>query len=297
MAKACALLLGGLMTALIAFVLPAPVDGAAGKIDVLAAENFYGDIAQQIGGERVAVTSILSNPDQDPHLFEISPTIVRQITAAKIVVYSGANYDPWMDKLLKGTDRPGRLAIAAADLVNKKPGDNPHVWYDPQTMPAVAGALSAALGTVDPAHKSEYAARLKVFLGSLDPLNEKIAAIRGKFAGAPVAATEPVFGYMAAALGLAMRDQRFQLAIMNDTEPSARDVAAFETELTARSVRLLFYNKQAASKVVDHIVELARASHVPVVGVTETEPPGVSYQDWILRELQATERALAGPSS
>lgn len=297
MANACASLLGGLMTALIGFALPAPVNGAPGKIDVLAAENFYGDIAQQIGGERIAVTSILTNPDQDPHLFEISPTVVRQIAAAKIVVYSGADYDPWMDKLLKGTDRPGRLAIVAADLVSKKPGDNPHVWYDPQTMPVVAGALSAALGTVDPAHKAEYAARLKVFLASLDPLNEKIAAIHTKFAGAPVAATEPVFGYMAAALGLAMHDQRFQLAIMNDTEPSARDVAAFETELKTRSVRLLFYNKQAASKVVDHIVELARAFHVPVVGVTETEPPGMSYQDWILRELQATERALAGPSS
>lgn len=297
MANACAAVLGGLMTALIGFALPAPVNGAAGKIDVLAAENFYGDIAQQIGGERVAVTSILSNPDQDPHLFEISPTIVRQIAAAKIVVYNGADYDPWMDKLLKGTDRPGRLAIVAADLVNKKPGDNPHVWYDPRTMPAVAGEISTGLGTLDPAHKAEYAARLQVFLAALDPLNEKIAAIRGKFAGAPVAATEPVFGYMAAALGLAMHDQRFQLAIMNDTEPSARDIAAFETELTTRSVRLLFYNKQATSKVVDHIVELARASHIPVVGVTETEPPGMSYQDWILRELQATERALAGLSS
>jgi zinc/manganese transport system substrate-binding protein len=295
MARTCILLLCGLMAAVFAFAVP--VNGAAGKIDVLAAENFYGDVAQQIGGERVAVTSILSNPDQDPHLFEISPTIVRQIAAAKIVVYSGADYDPWMEKLLNGTDRPGRIAIVAADLVNKNPGDNPHVWYDPQTMPAVAGALSTALGTVDPAHKAEYAARLKVFLASLDPLNEKIAAIRDKFAGAAVAATEPVFGYMAAALGLAMHDQRFQLAIMNDTEPSARDVAAFENELKARNVRLLFYNKQAASKVVDHIVELARASHVPVVGVTETEPPGMSYQDWILRELQATERALAGPSS
>jgi len=290
------LLRGLTMAALVAFVLPAPVNGAAGKIDVLAAENFYGDIAQQIGGARVAVTSILSNPDQDPHLFEISPTIVRKIAAAEIVVYSGADYDSWMDKLLKGTDRPGRIAIVAADLVNKKSGDNPHVWYDPATIPAVAGALSAALGTVDPSHRAEYAARLKIFLASLDPLNEKIAAIRSKFAGTPVAATEPVFGYMAAALDLAMHDQRFQLAIMNNTEPSARDLAAFENELRTRSVRLLFYNKQAASKVVDNIVELARASHVPVVGVTETEPPGVSYQDWILRELQATEHALAGPS-
>jgi len=298
MPNAPTMLLGGLTTvALAAFALPAPVNGAAGKIDVLAAENFYGDVAQQIGGARVSVSSILSNPDQDPHLFEISPTIVRKIAAAEIVVYSGAGYDTWVEKLLKGTDRPGRITIVAANLVSKKPGDNPHVWYEPSTMPAVAGALSVALSTVDPACKADYAARLKVFLASLDPLNEKIAAIRSKFAGASVAATEPVFGYMATALGLVVHDERFQLAIMNNTEPSAHDLAAFENELKTRSVRLLFYNKQTASKVVDHIVELARASRVPVVGVTETEPPGVSYQDWILRELQATERALAGPSS
>jgi zinc/manganese transport system substrate-binding protein len=297
MTRASTLLLGGLITALVAFALPAAVTGAERQIDVLAAENFYGDIARQIGGDRVAVTSILSNPDQDPHLFEISPTIVRKLAAADIVVYSGADYDPWIEKLLKGTERPGRIAIAAAGLANKKRGDDPHVWYDPSTMPAVARALSAALSTVDPVHKADYAARLKVFLASLDPLNEKIAAIRSKFAGAPVAATEPVFAYMAAALGLAMRDQRFQLAIMNNTEPSARDLAAFENELKTRSVRLVFYNKQATSKVVDHIVELARVSHVPIVGVTETEPPGASYQDWILNELQATEHALAGPSS
>ncbi len=178
MARASTLLLGGLITALVAFVLPAVVTGAGRQINVLAAENFYGDIARQIGGDRVAVTSILSNPDQDPHLFEISPTIVRKIAAADIVVYSGADYDPWIEKLLKGTERPGRIALAAADLANKKRGDDPHVWYDPSTMPAVARALSAALSTVDPAHKADYAARLKAFLASLDPLNEKIAAIR-----------------------------------------------------------------------------------------------------------------------
>ena len=120
---------------------------------MVAAENFYGDIAQQIGGDRVAVASILSNPDQDPHLFEISPAVVRQIAAAQIVIYNGADYDPWMEKLLKVTPRPGRIVIVAADLVHKKAGDNPHLWYDPPTMPAVAKALAAALAAADPAHK------------------------------------------------------------------------------------------------------------------------------------------------
>jgi len=284
--------------ALFFFPTAATAAGAADeKIAVVAAENFYGDIARQIGGDRVGVANILSNPDQDPHLFEVSPAIVRDVAAAKIVIYNGADYDPWMEKLLAVTPEPARIAIVAAALVNRKAGDNPHLWYDPATMPAVARALTAALAAADPGHKDDYAGRLATFLASLKPLNEKIAAIRGKYAGAPVAATEPVFGDMAAALKLNMHSERFQLAIMNDTEPSARDVAAFERALKTHKVRILFYNKQASSKLVQHLVELARASNIPVVGVTETCPPGLSYQQWMQGELDATDRALAGPSS
>jgi zinc/manganese transport system substrate-binding protein len=270
---------------------------ADGKIDVVAAENFYGSVAQEIGGDRVSVTSILNNPDQDPHLFEVSPAIIRQIAAARVVIYNGADYDPWVEKLLKVTAKPGRVAIVAADLMSKKAGDNPHLWYDPATMPAVASALAAALAAADPAHKDDYAARLRTFLASLAPLNDKIAAIRGKYAGTPVTASEPVFGPMADTLALKMANERFQLAIMNDTEPSARDVAAFERDLKTHRVRVLFYNKQASNKVVAHLVDLARAANVPVVGVTEIAPFGVSYRDWMLMQLDETQRALAGPSS
>ena len=290
--------LTGLTAALLVTLATLPAAHAAdGKIALVAAENFYGSVAQQIGGDRVSVTSIMSNPDQDPHLFEVSPGIIRQIAAAQIVVYNGADYDPWIEKLLTVTPRPGRAVIVAAALVNRKAGDNPHLWYDPATMPAVAGALAAALTAADPAHKDDYAARLKTFLASLEPLNEKIAAIRGKFAGMPVTASEPVFGDMANALKLAMRNERFQLAIMNDTEPSARDLAAFERDLKTHQVRVLFYNKQAQNNIVQHLVDLARASNIPVVGVTESAPPGMSYQDWMLMQLDETQRALAGPSS
>jgi zinc/manganese transport system substrate-binding protein len=270
---------------------------ADSKIALVAAENFYGSVAQQIGGDRVSVTSILSNPDQDPHLFEASPSVVRQIAAAQIVIYNGADYDLWMEKLLTVTPRPGRVVIVAADLVHKKAGDNPHLCYDPPTMPAVASALAAALAAADPAHNDDYAARLKTFLASLQPLNEKIAAIRSKYADVPVAATEPVFDYMAVALKLKMRNKRFQLAIMNDTEPSARDVAAFEQDLKTHQVRVMFYNKQASDEIVRHLVDLARACNIPVVGVTETAPPDLSFQDWMLRQLDDTATALAGPSS
>jgi zinc/manganese transport system substrate-binding protein len=268
-----------------------------GRIDVVAAENIYGSVAQEIGGDRVSVTSILNNPDQDPHLFEVSPAIIRQIAAAQIVIYNGADYDPWIEKPLKLTARSGRVAIVAANLMDRKAGDNPHLWYDPATMPAVESALAAALAAADPAHKDDYAARLKIFLASLAPLNDKIAAIRAKYAGTPVTASEPVFGPMADALELKMANERFQLAIMNDTEPSARDVAAFERDLKIRKVRVMFYNKQASNKVVARLVDLARAANIPVVGVTEIAPSGVSYRDWMLMQLDETQRALAGPSS
>ncbi len=288
----------GLALALLAALAFPSLAAAADKpVKLVAAENFYGNIAHQIGGLRVEVTSVLSNPDQDPHLFEISPAVLRQLADAQIVVYNGADYDPWMAKLLQAAPRPGRAVIVAADLVHKKPGDNPHLWYDPPTAPAVARALAAALAKADPAHAADYEARLTAFLASLKPLNDRIAAIAGKYRGAPVTASEPVFGYMAAALGLTMRNERFQLSVMNDTEPSARDVAAFERDLKQRKVRILFYNMQASDKIVQHLVALARANKVPVVGVTETIPTGMNFQDWMLRQLGEAEKALAGPSS
>ncbi len=139
--------------------------------------------------------------------------------------------------------------------------------------------------------------RLDHLHASLKLLNDKVAAIREKYAGASVTASEPVFGYMAGALKLQMRNERFQLAIMNDTEPSARDVAAFEQDLKTHKVRVFFYNKQAASKIVQHLIGLAREARIPVVGITETAPPGMSFQEWMLSQLNETENALAGPTS
>jgi zinc/manganese transport system substrate-binding protein len=287
----------GLAIALaIVVALPFPAR-ADTRIAVVAAENFYGEVAQEIGGDRVAVVSILNNPDQDPHLFETTPTAVRQVVAAQVVVFNGADYDSWMQKLLAVAPKPGRAVIVAADLMHKKAGDDPHLWYDPRTMPAVARALAAAFEAADPANKDDYAARLKSFLASLAPLNEKIAALRGKYAGTPVTATEPVFGYMAEALDLKMHNERFQLAVMNDTEPAAGDFAQFERELKNRAVRVLFYNKQAPSNLVTHLLDLAHASHVAVVGVTETAPPGETYLAWMLSELDATAKALGEPTS
>jgi zinc/manganese transport system substrate-binding protein len=277
------------LTVIVSLVGPAAAQGA---ISIVAAENFYGDVARQLAGPDATVTSILGNPDQDPHLFEASPSVARLLSGAAIVVYNGADYDPWMSKLLSATRSPDRKVIIVADLVHRQAGDNPHLWYDPPTMPAYGKALVATLSERDPIHSSGYDERLRTFLASLRPVDAKVGALRGKYGGIMVTATEPVFGYMAAALGFKMRNERFQLAVMNGVEPRAGDVAAFENDLRDHAVRLLFYNSQATDPAAQRLVRIAEQSKVPVVGVTETQPARKSYQDWMLGELDAIVQAL-----
>ncbi|WP_175995319.1 metal ABC transporter solute-binding protein, Zn/Mn family [Burkholderia vietnamiensis] len=281
----------GVAAAALSIATPALAQSAT--VNVVAAENFYGDVASQIGGRHVAVTSILSNPDQDPHLFEASPTTARALQHAQIVIYNGANYDPWMAKLLGASTQARRATIVVADLVGKKAGDNPHLWYAPATMPAAARALAAELGRADPAHKADYDANLQKFVASLQPIDAKVAALRAQYHGVPVTATEPVFGYMSDAIGLDMRNQRFQLATMNDTEASAQDVAAFENDLRKRQVRVLIYNSQAEAPMTKRLLKLARDGAVPTVSVTETQPAGKTFQQWMAGQLDALAAALA----
>ncbi|KVE22363.1 metal ABC transporter solute-binding protein, Zn/Mn family [Burkholderia vietnamiensis] len=281
----------GVAAAALSIATPALAQSAT--VNVVAAENFYGDVASQIGGRHVAVTSILSNPDQDPHLFEASPKTARALQHAQIVIYNGANYDPWMAKLLGASTQARRATIVVADLVGKKAGDNPHLWYAPATMPAAARALAAELGRADPAHKADYDANLQKFVASLQPIDAKVAALRAQYHGVPVTATEPVFGYMSDAIGLDMRNQRFQLATMNDTEASAQDVAAFENDLRKRQVRVLIYNSQAEAPMTKRLLKLARDGGVPTVSVTETQPAGKTFQQWMAGQLDALAAALA----
>jgi zinc/manganese transport system substrate-binding protein len=273
-------------------LLPLPALAADQPIPIVAAENFYGDVARQIGGPDVSVTSILNNPDQDPHLFEVSPSVGRNVSAARIVIYNGIDYDPWMPTLLRAARSANRETIVVADLVGRKTGDNPHIWYDPATMPALAQALAADLAAADPAHQPDYEQRLARFEQSMQPIRAKINTLRQRLAGMPVTATEPVFGAMFAALGMRVRDMAFQMAVMNGTEPGASDVAAFENDLRAHRVRLLVYNSQASDPIAARMKALAEASHIPIVGATETEPPGQTYQAWMLSELDAVDRAL-----
>jgi zinc/manganese transport system substrate-binding protein len=266
----------------------------ADPVKVVAAENFYGDLVSQIGGANVAVTSILSNPDDDPHLFEASPSTARALSDAKIVIANGVDYDPWMEKLLSASKGTGRKEIVVGALVGRKAGDNPHLWYDPTYMKAVAKALVADLVAVDPAHKGDYEQGESKFLESLKPLDDKIATMRKSYAGQPITASEPVFGYQAKLIGLDVRNEKYALAIMNNAEPTPSQVAAFENDLRGRHVKAMLYNAQASEPAVAKLVQMAKDNGVPVVGVSETEPPNSTYQDWMLGQLNALDKALAG---
>jgi zinc/manganese transport system substrate-binding protein len=273
------------------------VPAFADPVKVVAAENFYGDMVSQIGGANVAVTSILANPDDDPHLFEASPATAIALSDAKIVIANGVDYDPWMEKLLSAHKAAGRKEIVVGALVGRKAGDNPHLWYNPAYMTTVAKALVVDLVAADPTHKADYEQGEAKFLESLKPLDDKIATMRKSYAGQPITASEPVFGYQAKLIGLDVRNEKYALAIMNNAEPSPSQVAAFENDLKGKKVKAMLYNAQASEPAVGKLVQMAKDNGVPVVGVSETEPPNSTYQDWMMGQLNALDKALAGGAS
>lgn len=274
--------------------LAAAAAGAA-TLRIVAAENVYGDVAAQLAGPQAQVLSVLRNPAADPHLFEPDPATARALSDADLVILNGAGYDPWMQRLLSSAPRAGRQVLDVSALVPQVTAiGNPHLWYDPATMPPVARAVSAWLAQRDPSHAALYQQRLQQFLASLRPLDARIAQLHARYAGIAVTATEPVADDLVRAIGLTMRNERFQLSIMNNTEPGARETAAFEQSLRQRHVHLLLYNAQASDSAVQRLIGIARASGVPVLAVSETEPPAVHYQQWMMQVLQGIALALGG---
>ena len=281
----------------IAAVVALPHAGSANPIAIVAAENFYGEAAAAIGGDRVEVESILLAPGADPHDFEPSASVATGVADAQIVILNGADYDHWMEHLLEASGSPDRIVINVADLIGVEEGQNPHIWYDPKAMPALANTLTEHLISLDPDGTADYAARRDAFLATLTPIGKSITELRAQFAGTPVAATEPVFGYMAEAIGLKMQNESFQTAIMNEVEPAASDIAAMEDDLRERRVKVLFYNAQVEDAFTANLAVIAEEAGVPIVGVAETQPADKSYAEWMLEAVEATAKALNDKAS
>ena len=274
---------------------PSPV-GTAASIAVLGAENFYADLLGRIGGSRVTVSSLLTDPNADPHAFESNTQAATEVADAKLVIVNGLGYDAFMDKLLAASPSADRAVINVQQLLGLPDGANAHIWYDPATMPAVAAAVTSALDTIDPANAFYFDARKALYLASLQPIATKIAEMKTRFNGTPVAFTEPVAGYLAGAIGLqVLTPEGFQKSIEDGTDPAPADVAAETDLLAGRKVKALLYNSQVTSPITTQIHDLAVSNGIPVVGVAETIPAAYAdYASWQLGQLGQLEQALAG---
>lgn len=263
---------------------------------VVAAENEYGDIAAQIGGAHVHVTSILSDPNADPHLFEPGSSNGLAVAEARVVIQNGVGYDAFMTKLENASPSSKRSVLVIADVLGIRGNDaNPHLWYDVPALPKISGAIAAALEQADPAHASAYRAGLARFNASLRPLQREVARIRASFGGSPVAYTEPVPGYLLDAAGLEnLAPASFTRAIEEGTEPTPQAVSAMDALMTGKRVKVLLYNSQAVSPITARVQSAARAAHIPVVGVTETLPPNLTFQQWQLGQARQLAAALGG---
>jgi zinc/manganese transport system substrate-binding protein len=270
----------------------ASVDGTF--LRVVAAENFYGDIAQQIGGDRVHVTSILTDPDADPHLFEPGTETGLAVAQADLVVMNGLGYDAFMDRLLAASPNDEREVVDAHQVIGISGTDaNPHLWYATVELPKVASAVGHALETLDPAHAGTFRANERRFVASLRPIERAIGSIRSAYRGVAVASTEPVAGYLLAAAGLQeSAPESFTRAIEAGSEPSPQVTAAMNDELIQHRVAVLIYNTQTVDRITEQLQTTAKEAGIPVVGVSETEPPGTSFQRWQLSQVQALQVAL-----
>jgi zinc/manganese transport system substrate-binding protein len=269
----------------------------SGQALVVAAENFWGSVATQLGGDKVCVQSIIANPDTDPHAYEAKPSDARLIASARYVIVNGAGYDPWAPKLISANPVPGRVVLTVGELVGKKEGDNPHLWYSPDYVGKVIEKINTDLDAIEPSDAAYFDQRKVQFqtVGLKDYL-DTLATIKQKYHGTPVGATESIFVYLADAMGLNLiTPPEYMKAISEGTDPSAAGKATIEGQISSKSIELLVFNSQNSTKDVVAVVDKARAQKIPVAQVTETlTPAGATFQDWQTGQLREVLAALGG---
>lgn len=291
-------LLAGISVALLAiFAVACGSNGAAkqsssngSKIQVVASLDFYGEVAKAVGGNKVSVQSIINNPAVDPHDYEPTTKVGKSVASADLVVASGIGYDGWMDKVVKSADKSKNYLRVADDLMNKKEGDNEHIWYDPRTMPKLANTLADKFAKKDPADKATFKANAKKYIASLDDLNTLINKLKSKVNGRLVDVSEPVFGYALDYLGYKVNDDHFSKSTEDGTDYSAKDIHGIETDIKEKKIAFFVNNIQASSKTVNQLVKLAEQNNVPVLKVTETLPKGKNYRTWMTSQYQQLEK-------
>jgi zinc/manganese transport system substrate-binding protein len=267
----------------------------AGKVVAVGAENEYANVISQVGGRYVSVSAIENNPNTDPHTFEASPRVAQVVSAARLVVQNGLGYDTYMNKIESASPSSTRKVIDVQHLLGVSDSEpNPHLWYKPGTMTAVANRVAADLSAIQPAHAAYFRANAAAFARSLQPWLNALAQFRRAYPGTPVAVTEPVGDYMLAAAGATIRTPlAMELDVMNGTDPPPQIISLQNNLISQRHVKVLLYNQQVTDTLTQTFLSAAAKNGVPVVGVYETMPPGYTYQSWMLAEVRALRRAVA----
>jgi len=274
----------------------AEAGSGSGTITVVGAENEYANVIAQIGGKYVRTDAVMSDPNTDPHTFEASPAVAQEVSSAQLVVQNGVGYDTFMNTIEKAAPNSSRKVLDVQNLLGLPDSTaNPHLWYQPTTMPAVARAVAADLAQIRPADASYFQANLGTFDNSLAPWNQAIAALRAAHPNTPVATTEPVADYMLQAAGTDnLTPWSFQADIMNGVDPSPQDVTLQDSLFTRHKVKIFLYNQQVTDALTQKFLNLAKQNGIPVVGVYETMPTdGYTYQSWMLAEVDAVDKALS----
>jgi zinc/manganese transport system substrate-binding protein len=270
-----------------------------GQIVAVGAENQYANVISQIGGRYVYVRAIESNPNTDPHSYQASPSVAQLVGSAQIVVQNGVGYDTYMNKIESASPSASRKVIDAQKLLGLPSSTaNPHLWYAPSTMRAVAHALAADLSKLAPTHAAYFAANERRFDAALNPWLGALKAFATAHPRTPVAVTEPVGNYMLQAAGARiMTPFAFQADVMNGVDPAPQDVTLQHTLLTRHRVKALLYNQQVTDTLTQSFLTQARREGIPIVGLYETMPAGYDYQSWMLAEVRALDRAVANGTS
>jgi zinc/manganese transport system substrate-binding protein len=273
-----------------------PPTSSGKTIQVVAAENFWGSIAAQLGGDHVKVTSIISNPDADPHDYEPTAADARTVAGAQFTIVNGIGYDAWADKLLSANPTDGRTDLKVGDLVGIQPGGNPHRWYSPDNVHQVSEQITNDYKSLDPADAADFdKLKTKFETETLAQYNQLISDIKTKYAGTPIGASESIVSPLAEGLGLKLlTPDTFLSAISEGTDPTARDKSLIDQQIAGRQIKIYVYNSQNSTPDIQTQVKAAEAKGIPVATVTETPTPaGVSFQDWQVRQLQGLQQALA----
>jgi zinc/manganese transport system substrate-binding protein len=295
-----AVVISGLLVASCGSSASSSAGGAGGRIVAVGAENEYANVISQIGGRYVKTSAIMSNPNTDPHAFEASPSVAQIVSQAKLVVQNGVGYDDFMTKIESASPSSSRRVIDVQKLLGLPDSTpNPHLWYKPTTMPAVAQALVADLSALAPAHAAYFRSNAKRFNASLQPWLAALTAFRARHSGITAATSEPVSDYMLQAAGIRnLTPFSMQADIMNGTDPAPQAVSQQNGLLSAHRAMVFVYNQQVTDTITQNFLAAAGRAGMPVVGVYETMPtPGYNYQSWMMAELAAIERAVTNKTS